>query len=79
MAALFSDDPTGPYWYQKGWNRRALIAFGVAALFSVTTVWWPALSTLAGFGWLLGAALGGGIYVMLMRRDGKGVRSARRA
>ena len=34
-------------------------AFGMAAIFSIATVWIPALAGLAGFGWLIGAVLGG--------------------
>jgi NCS1 family nucleobase:cation symporter-1 len=64
---LFSSNPSGLYYYDKGWNSKALIAFGIAAVFSISTVWVPALSALAGFGWLIGAALGGAIHVALMR------------
>ncbi|MFC0268115.1 NCS1 family nucleobase:cation symporter-1 [Kushneria aurantia] len=67
---LFSASPEGSYYYRSGWNVRALIAFGVAALFSLSTVLVPALSNLGGYGWLLGAALGGMIYFALMRQQG---------
>jgi NCS1 family nucleobase:cation symporter-1 len=65
---LFSTAPTGNYYYDGGWNRTAIIAFAVAAVFSVGTVWVPALSALSGFGWVIGALLGGGLHVALMRR-----------
>ena len=65
--ALFTSDPAGPYHYERGWNRRALYAFGLAALFSVATVWVPALSSLSGYGWVIGAALGGALHLVLMR------------
>ncbi|MGM8886980.1 NCS1 family nucleobase:cation symporter-1, partial [Psychrobacter sp. 1U2] len=59
--------PTGAYYYYKGWNIRALIAFAIGALFSIATVLIPALTKLEGYGFLLGAALGGVVYWVLMR------------
>ncbi len=64
---LFSTDPDGDYWFDRGWNRHALVAFVVAATFSVASVWVPALSSWAGFAWLLGAALGAALHYALMR------------
>lgn len=51
-----------------GWNTRALLAFGGAALFSLSSVIVPALSGLDGFGWLIGAGLGGVFYYGLMKQ-----------
>ena len=68
MQELFSSAPGGAYYYLNGWNIRALIAFGVAALFSLSTVLVPALSSLGGYGWLIGAGLGGLFYFGLMHQ-----------
>ncbi|MGQ7261389.1 NCS1 family nucleobase:cation symporter-1 [Vreelandella sp. V005] len=68
MQELFSSAPGSAYYYVNGWNTRALIAFGVAALFSLSTVLVPALSALGGYGWLIGAGLGGLFYYGLMRQ-----------
>ncbi|SER82556.1 nucleobase:cation symporter-1, NCS1 family [Vreelandella subterranea] len=68
MQELFSSAPGGAYYYTNGWNTRALIAFGVAALFSISTVLVPALASLNGYGWLMGAGLGGLFYYGLMRQ-----------
>ncbi|MGX0876484.1 NCS1 family nucleobase:cation symporter-1 [Roseovarius sp. MBR-154] len=57
----------GTYHYSGGWNRNALLAFGIAAVFSVATVWVPALSQLAGYAWVIGAILGGIIYFVRCR------------
>ena len=65
---LFSNDPSGRYHYDAGWNRDAIIAFAVAAVFSTGTVWLPALAQLSGFGWIFGAALGGVLHLVLSRR-----------
>ncbi|TFH86046.1 NCS1 family nucleobase:cation symporter-1 [Billgrantia azerbaijanica] len=67
MQQLFSSEPGTAYYYVNGWNTRALLAFGGAALFSLSTVLVPALSGLDGYGWMMGAALGGLIYYGLMR------------
>lgn len=64
---LFRSDGGGRYYYQNGWNLRAIAAFAMAAVFSVATVWMPALEALAGFGWLIGAALGGVFYLILRK------------
>jgi NCS1 family nucleobase:cation symporter-1 len=64
---LFSADASSDYWFDRGWNRQALIAFVVAATFSVASVWLPALASWAGFAWLLGAALGAVLHYALMR------------
>ncbi|SNT49336.1 nucleobase:cation symporter-1, NCS1 family [Asanoa hainanensis] len=63
VADLYSMDPAGRYHYRSGWNIRALAAFAVAAVFSVATVWTPALADLSGFAWVIGAIIGGGLYV----------------
>ena len=69
MQDLFNDQPTGAYYYQKGWNVKGLIAFALAAIFSIATVLVPVLTKLEGYGFLLGAGLGGLIYWVLMRNE----------
>lgn len=65
---LFSSEPGREYYFDGGWNRKALIAFAIAGVFSIATVWVPALEALSGYGWLLGAALGGLVHFILMRK-----------
>lgn len=65
---LFTDDPNGRYYYNNGWNIPAILAVGLAALFSIGTVWLPALQALSGFGWLIGAILGGVFYLLFCGR-----------
>jgi NCS1 family nucleobase:cation symporter-1 len=52
----------GRYHYNNGWNGAAVQAFGIAAVFSIATVWVPALGFLGGYAWVIGAALGGVLY-----------------
>jgi NCS1 family nucleobase:cation symporter-1 len=64
---LFCADPSGLYYYERGWNRKALLAFALAAMFSIATVWIPLLGFLSGFSWIMGAALGALIYLAIMK------------
>src|SRR5699024_4359559 len=45
---LFTTEPQAAYHYFRGWNRRALVAFALGAMFSVPSVWLPQLSFLGG-------------------------------
>ncbi len=65
---LFTTDPNGKYYYDGGWNRRALIATAIAAVFAVATVWHPALAALGGYGWIIGAALGAVLHMILAKK-----------
>ncbi|MDN6258485.1 MAG: NCS1 family nucleobase:cation symporter-1 [Corynebacterium sp.] len=69
LTDTFSLDPNGPYFYRKGWNIKGLVAVALAAVFAVATVWWSALEDLSGFAWLIGAALGGLLYYLVMHGD----------
>lgn len=65
---LFSASADGAYWYDNGWNVRALAAWLPAAAFSVASVWVPALQVLAGYSWVIGAVLGAALYFVAMCR-----------
>lgn len=58
----------GRYHYADGWNSVAVKAFGIAAIFSVATVWVPWFEFLSGYNWVIGAVLGGVIYNALGKR-----------
>lgn len=68
IQAIFSADPKAAYYYVKGWNHRAMLAFFMAALFSISSVWVPALESLGGYAWLIGAGLGGLFHWLLRPR-----------
>jgi len=76
LQALFSAEAGAPYYFNAGWNRRAVIAFGIASVFSVASVWTPGLEALSGFAWLLGALFGGLLHWLLMRRQAQSVSAA---
>ena len=58
----------GDYHYGNGWNDKALVAFAVASVFSVATVWVPSLGFLSGYAWIIGAILGGFVYFMITEK-----------
>jgi NCS1 family nucleobase:cation symporter-1 len=62
------DTKGGAYHYGNGWNDKALIAFAVAGVFSIAAVWVPALASLSGYAWVIGAILGGGIYYAMSNK-----------
>lgn len=65
---LFSASEDGEYYYDNGWNKKAMIAFVVPAVFSVATVWVGSLAFLSGFSWVIGAALGGAVYFAITKK-----------
>jgi NCS1 family nucleobase:cation symporter-1 len=62
---LFSSKKGGKYYYNDGWNQKAFVAWGIAGVFSVLTVWHPSLSGLGGYAWIIGAALGTVLHLMM--------------
>lgn len=66
---LYSTDPQGAYYFNHGWNIRAIVAFSGAAVFSILPVWLPALAALGGFAWIIGAFLGGLFHWAAMRNQ----------
>lgn len=65
------DRTGGRYHYGNGWNGAAVRAFGIAAIFSVATVWIKWFDILSGYNWMIGAVLGGVIYHVLVRNSVK--------
>ncbi|PXY00099.1 hypothetical protein [Halomonas sp. LBP4] len=77
---MFSADPDGAYHYVKGWNQRAIGAFVLTALYSISSVGGPALEALGGYAWLIGADRGELFYYyLLMRGHGTATQGARLA
>ncbi|WP_323016937.1 NCS1 family nucleobase:cation symporter-1 [Castellaniella sp.] len=68
VADMFTMSEKSVYHFTNGWNYRALFAVGAAAVFSMATVWVPIVGeTLGGFGWIIGAFLGGFFHWLAMR------------
>jgi len=62
---LFSTKKGGKYYYNDGWNQKAFVAWAIAGVFSVLTVWHPSLNWLGGYAWIIGAALGTVLHLMM--------------
>lgn len=67
---LFSEKPTGHYWYKDGYNPVAIKSLIAGSLVGMLFVFIPALQVLSPFSWFIGVAVGGGAYVWMMRRNG---------
>jgi cytosine/uracil/thiamine/allantoin permease len=68
LQQLFSAEPGTRTHYDGGWKRKAMIAFGIASVSSVASVWSPALSSLSGYSRIFGAILGALLHYLLMRK-----------
>ena len=66
--SLFSGQSGGKYYYNGGWNTKAFIAWTIAGIFSVATVWHPSLSALGGYAWIIGAALGAVLHYLMSKK-----------
>lgn len=64
---LYTMSPTGRYWYQGGYNQKAVIAMIVGAVVSLMPVIIPALHVAANFAWFTGTAVGFVVYRALNR------------
>lgn len=59
---LFSADARGAYFYRKGYNPKAVIAFLPAAAVSASLALIPTFNVVAPFSWIFGMALAGVLY-----------------
>ena len=66
---LYTEARTGAYFYTKGINSRAIIAFIPAALISLLIAYIPALHTVSPFAWFFGAGIGAVVYLAAADRN----------
>lgn len=70
LADLYSDQPTGSYWYTRGFNPKALIALGIAGPVAVVVALAPDSGNITALSWPVGATLGALImYALNTRRS----------
>ena len=65
---LYTEDPTGAYFYRNGFNPRAIAAFIPAAVLSLLIAFIPALNSLSAFSWFFGAGIGALTYLVVADR-----------
>ncbi|MBV6289613.1 NCS1 family nucleobase:cation symporter-1 [Pseudomonas sp. MAFF 301350] len=65
---LYSEDPNGTYYYSRGINLRAVLAFVPAALLAIVLALVPNFHSIAPFSWLIGAGIAGLLYLIIAKR-----------
>jgi len=71
---LYTMSPSGSLYYQNGWHRAALAALGAAGLVSIGLALLGAygiILNVGDWGWLIGASLGGLLYLAAVRSFGE--------
>jgi len=66
---LYMDDPRSRYYYRRGWNPKALIAGGVAAVFSLFVAFFTPWKDWSAFSWFVGVVIAALIYYFISARD----------
>ncbi len=71
---LYTMSPSGSLHYRNGWNPAALVALGVAGIVSIGLALLGAYGVILNvgdWGWLIGALLGGVVYLAAVRLFGE--------
>ncbi|HCR61291.1 MAG TPA: nitrate reductase [Serratia liquefaciens] len=66
---LYNATPGGRYWYKNGFNPNAIWALVPSVIIGLAISFTPSLHQVANFSWFIGAALGGGCYRIIARRE----------
>ncbi|MFD2616011.1 NCS1 family nucleobase:cation symporter-1 [Terrilactibacillus laevilacticus] len=67
--ALYKEDDSEPYWYQKGYNSKAFIALIIGIIITVPLALIPTFSVLAPFSWPIGVVLTGIVYLAVANKE----------
>jgi nucleobase:cation symporter-1, NCS1 family len=71
---LYTMAPSGALHYQSGWNPAAFLALGLSGIVSIGLALFGAYGVIVNvgdWGWLIGAALGGALYLAAARSFGE--------
>ena len=68
VEALYREEVTEPYYYERGFNRDAIYAFLPASAFALVIALVPQFGDASAFSWFIGAAIAGAIYWLIARR-----------
>lgn len=72
---LYSINPQGEYWYQNGYNPKAIAALIPGAIIPILCVLLPQLHALANFSWFIGMFAGLIIYSLISVKQSVKIRS----
>ncbi|MEK4874624.1 NCS1 family nucleobase:cation symporter-1 [Bacillus sp. FSL W8-0102] len=67
--SLYKEGAASPYWYNNGFNLRALSAFMIGSTFAAIAALVPMLSFFAPFSWFIGAVLSAVAYGVFMQHN----------
>ncbi|HET7386199.1 MAG TPA: NCS1 family nucleobase:cation symporter-1 [Arthrobacter sp.] len=76
MSDLYSEDPQGRYYYDKGFNRKSIVCLAISGVVALAVAYLPALSALAHFSWPIGLAIGGGLCYLLKKDEREAARAS---
>jgi NCS1 family nucleobase:cation symporter-1 len=66
---LYTMDRNGAYWYDNGYNRKAIMALIPAAIIPVCCVLLPGLESFSNFTWFISMGCGLAIYWAISRKQ----------
>jgi nucleobase:cation symporter-1, NCS1 family len=66
---LYTDEPSGAYYYRRGFNPRAIIAMVPAAAVALLIAFVPALGAAAPFAWFFAAGIAAVLYFVIADRS----------
>ena len=69
VPSLYSEDPSGAYYYSRGVNLRAVAAFIPAALIAIVLALVPVFHWVSPFSWMIGASIAAMLYLIIARRQ----------
>ena len=69
VPALYSEDPSGAYYYSRGVNLRAVAAFIPAALIAIVLALVPGFHAVSPFSWMIGASIAAMLYLIIAIRQ----------
>lgn len=70
---LYSMSPSGPLFYDNGWNRKALLALAISGAVPISMALLGAygvIPNVGDWGWLIGAVLGALVHTLAMTKGG---------
>lgn len=67
--SLYKEGAASPYWYNNGFNLRALSAFMIGTTFAAIAALVPMFSYFAPFSWFIGAVLSAVVYGVFMQHN----------